>query len=84
MGGAASPQNGVTVVWRPPSLPCWLHAHDPRRQFQRAQALTFPQGHPQEREVGFVWFLNRYGPALVDRLIDELPLEMGHHWVLTI
>jgi uncharacterized protein YllA (UPF0747 family) len=55
-----------------------------RRQFQRAQALTFPDGHPQEREVGFVWFLNRYGPALVDRLLDELPLEMGHHWVLTI
>lgn len=55
-----------------------------RRQFQRAQALAFPQGHPQEREVGFVWFLNRYGPALVDRLMDELPLAMGHHWVLTI
>jgi bacillithiol synthase len=55
-----------------------------RRQFQRSQALTFPQGHPQEREVGFVWFLNRYGPALVDRLMDELPLAMGHHWVLTI
>lgn len=55
-----------------------------RRQFQRAQALTFPQGHPQEREVGFVWFLNRYGPALVDRLMDELPLAMGHHHVLTI
>lgn len=55
-----------------------------RRQFQRAQALTFPQGHPQEREIGFVWFLNRYGPALVDRLMAELPLAMGHHWVLTI
>ncbi|HYE88843.1 MAG TPA: bacillithiol biosynthesis cysteine-adding enzyme BshC [Vicinamibacterales bacterium] len=55
-----------------------------RRQFQRAQALTFPQGHPQEREIGFVWFLNRYGPALVDRLMDELPLAMGHHWVMTI
>ena len=55
-----------------------------RRQFQRAQALTFPQGHPQEREIGFVWFLNRYGPALVDRLMEELPLAMGHHWVLTI
>ena len=55
-----------------------------RRQFQRAQALTFPQGHPQEREVGFVWFLNRYGPALVDRLLDELPLAMGHHWILAI
>jgi bacillithiol biosynthesis cysteine-adding enzyme BshC len=55
-----------------------------RRQFQRAQSLTFPNGHPQEREVGFVWFSNRYGPALVDRLLEELPLEMGHHWVLTI
>jgi uncharacterized protein YllA (UPF0747 family) len=55
-----------------------------RRQFQRAQALTFPSGHPQEREIGFVWFSNRYGPALVDRLLEELPLEMGHHWVLTI
>ena len=55
-----------------------------RRQFQRGQALTFPQGHPQEREVGVVWFLNRYGPALVDRLLDELPLAMGNHWILTI
>ena len=55
-----------------------------RRQFQRAHALTVPQGHPQEREVGVVWFLNRYGPALVDRLLDELPLAMGHHWILTI
>lgn len=55
-----------------------------RRQFQRAQALTFPHGHPQERELGFVWFSNRYGPALVDRLLEELPLDMGYHWVVTI
>ncbi len=55
-----------------------------RRQFQRAQALTFPNGHPQEREIGFVWFSNRYGPALVDRLLEDLPLDMGNHWVLTI
>ena len=55
-----------------------------RRQFQRSQALTFPNGHPQEREISFVWFSNRYGPALVDRLLEDLPLEMGYHWVLTI
>lgn len=55
-----------------------------RRQFQHAQGLTFPNGHPQEREIGFVWFSNRYGPALVDRLLDELPLEMGYHWVLSV
>jgi bacillithiol biosynthesis cysteine-adding enzyme BshC len=55
-----------------------------RRQFRHAQVLTFPNGHPQERELGFIWFANRYGPALVDRLLDELPLEMGRHWVLTV
>jgi bacillithiol synthase len=55
-----------------------------RRQFARARAQAFPDGHPQERTVGFVFFLNRYGPALIDRLHDDLPLDMGSHWVLTL
>jgi bacillithiol synthase len=55
-----------------------------RRQFTRAQSLVFPGGHPQERTLSVVFFLNRYGPALVDHLLQELPLEMGRHWVLTI
>ena len=55
-----------------------------RRQFKHAQAQAFPGGHPQEREIGFVYFLNKYGPGLVDRLGDELSLEMGVHWVITI
>jgi uncharacterized protein YllA (UPF0747 family) len=55
-----------------------------RRQFQHAQAQAFPGGHPQERTIGFVYFLNKYGPALVDRLGEELTLDMGNHWVITI
>jgi bacillithiol biosynthesis cysteine-adding enzyme BshC len=55
-----------------------------RRQFKHAQAQAFPGGHPQERELGFVYFLNKYGPGLVDRLSEELPLDMGVHWVITI
>ena len=55
-----------------------------RRQFTRTRALAFPRGHAQERTIGFVSFLNQYGPALVDRLTDELPLDMGHHWIVTI
>ncbi len=55
-----------------------------RRQFNRAQAQIFPLGHPQERTLSVVFFLNRYGPALVDRLLEELPLELGRHWILTI
>jgi bacillithiol synthase len=54
-----------------------------RRQFGRTRALAFPDGHPQERTIGFVSFLNRYGPALVDRLHDELEPDAGTHWVLT-
>lgn len=55
-----------------------------RRQFRHAQAQAFPGGHPQEREIGFVYFLNKYGSGLVDRLSEELPLDQGRHWVMTI
>jgi bacillithiol biosynthesis cysteine-adding enzyme BshC len=55
-----------------------------RRQFHHAQAQTFPEGHPQEREIGFVYFLNKYGPTLIDRLSELLPGEQGTHYVLTI
>jgi uncharacterized protein YllA (UPF0747 family) len=55
-----------------------------RRQFMRTRALAFPGGHPQEREVAFVFFLNRYGPALVDLLEADLPLEAGQHWVVSL
>ena len=55
-----------------------------RRQFQNARAQAFPGGEPQERAVGFVYFLNKYGPALVDRLYAELPADAGTHWVVTI
>ena len=55
-----------------------------RRQFSRAQSQTFPHGHSQERTLGVVYFLNQYGPALIDRLLEELPVDMGQHWVLSI
>jgi bacillithiol biosynthesis cysteine-adding enzyme BshC len=55
-----------------------------RRQFMHARALTFPNGHAQERTIAFVSFLNQYGPALIDRLTDGLPLDLGRHWIVTI
>ncbi|NQW05663.1 MAG: bacillithiol biosynthesis cysteine-adding enzyme BshC [Acidobacteria bacterium] len=53
-----------------------------RRQFTRTQSLAFPDGHPQERIVDLAFFLNRYGQALCDRLIEGLPLDMGKHYVV--
>jgi uncharacterized protein YllA (UPF0747 family) len=55
-----------------------------RRQFVHARAQAFPQGEPQERAVGGISFLSRYGPALAPRLLEELPVDPGTHWVVTI
>jgi len=55
-----------------------------RRQFMRTRALAFPNGQAQERVIGFVSFLNQYGPALIDRLMAELPPDLGKHWILSI
>jgi bacillithiol biosynthesis cysteine-adding enzyme BshC len=55
-----------------------------RRQFMHARALAFPGGHAQERTIGFVSFLNQYGPALIARLDEELPLDLGRHWIVSI
>ena len=55
-----------------------------RRQFTHAQAQAFPGGQPQEREVAFVYFLDKYGPALLDRVSEVMPGEMGTHYVMTV
>jgi uncharacterized protein YllA (UPF0747 family) len=55
-----------------------------RRQFFRARAQAFPDGVPQERALSSIALLNRYGPAFVQRLVQELPLDLGQHWVLTL
>jgi len=55
-----------------------------RRQFTHARAQAFPDGQPQERAVGGVYFLNRSGPALLDRLEAEAPPDPGTHWVVAL
>jgi bacillithiol biosynthesis cysteine-adding enzyme BshC len=53
-----------------------------RRQFLRTQGLVFPGGHPQERDLSVVFFVSRYGPALVDRLLDGLPHDANLHYLV--
>ena len=55
-----------------------------RRQFSRARGQAFPEGDPQERAVASVYFFNKYGPNLVDQLLDSLPLDVGQHWLVTV
>lgn len=53
-----------------------------RRQFLRTQALVFPGGHPQERDLSVAFFVSRHGPALVDRLVDGLPHDGTSHYLV--
>ena len=55
-----------------------------RRQFRHARVQAFPEGTPQERLIGFVAFLNRVGPGLVDRILAEMPPTAGQHWLVTL
>ncbi len=55
-----------------------------RRQFHRARTQCFPGGDPQERRVGVVYFANRYGFGLVERLLAELSFAPGCHDLLTL
>lgn len=55
-----------------------------RRQFNRTRTSLFPTGHSQERSVSSIYFLNQYGPNLINSLLEDLPLEIGQHWLLTI
>jgi bacillithiol biosynthesis cysteine-adding enzyme BshC len=53
-----------------------------RRQFHRTRALVFPGGQPQERTLCTAFFLARFGPALTDRLLEDLPLHTDKHYLL--
>lgn len=54
-----------------------------RHEQMLAQFLT-PDGHPQERGLGGVYFLGRAGYDLLDRLLDLISVETPDHWVVPV
>lgn len=55
-----------------------------RRQFVRTRALAFPEGDPQERSLNVVFFANRYGLGIGERLMETMPLATDKHYILTL
>ncbi|MGE3578908.1 MAG: bacillithiol biosynthesis cysteine-adding enzyme BshC [Vicinamibacterales bacterium] len=55
-----------------------------RRQFRHAQVQAFPDGAPQERQIGWISLMNRVGPGLVDRILSDMPPSPGRHWIVTL
>jgi bacillithiol synthase len=49
----------------------------------RAANMLFPARGFQERYFGVIYFVNKFGIGIIDRIVDELsPDEIGHHWLV--
>lgn len=55
-----------------------------RDQLERARARLFPNGGLQERTLSAYYFLGKYGPGLVERLLEALPQDTSAHHFGTI
>lgn len=45
-------------------------------RIKRIKNNLFPNGNLQEREIAFIFFLNKYGPDFYDRILDKLDDEV--------
>lgn len=55
-----------------------------RTQLAKCQSNLYPLGIPQERCISPLYFMNKYGDDLVDRLLDTIELDTTSHQVLSL
>ncbi len=55
-----------------------------RNQLERARTRLFPNGGLQERTLSAYYFLGKYGPGLVEQLLEALPQDTALHHFGTI
>lgn len=48
-------------------------------RIKRIKNNLFPNGNLQEREIAFIFYLNKYGPDFYDRIIDEIHEDEPFH-----
>jgi bacillithiol biosynthesis cysteine-adding enzyme BshC len=54
------------------------------RQVERAANGLLPNGTMQEREINILYFMNKYGPEVVERVFRELDIHAFTHQILTV
>jgi uncharacterized protein YllA (UPF0747 family) len=69
-----------------------LEAKAAKTHLQRTQVLErhanllstmlFPEKELQERRIGALYFLGKYGPELIDRLVEQYHPECHDHQVI--
>jgi bacillithiol synthase len=59
--------------------------HDEMRgQIEKASINVLPHGKLQERALSPLYYLNKFGPALIDRLYDSLDVESFGHQIVEL
>ena len=54
------------------------------RQLDRACTIIFPSENLQEREINFIYFVNKYGDGFLKKIFDELEIDKFEHQVIEL
>ena len=54
------------------------------RQLNKLSNLIYPNQNLQERELNFIYFFNKFGPELLDKIFEELTIQEFEHQIILL
>ena len=54
------------------------------KHFKEIHENLFPNGSPQERVISSIYFLNKYGPDWLNKLIEQTKIETLNRQIITL
>ena len=54
------------------------------RQVDKLSSTLLPNGSLQERELNFIYFVNKYGYEILDKMFEELAINKFEHQIISI
>ncbi len=54
------------------------------RQIDKLSSTLFPDGSLQEREINFIYFVNKYGIEVLTKIFDELAINKFEHQIINL
>lgn len=54
------------------------------RQVNKLSNLLYPYSNLQERELNFIYFFNKFGPELLDKIYEELNIQEFEHKIIMV
>ena len=54
------------------------------RQIDKLSSTLFPHSTLQEREINFVYFANKYGPDILNKIFDKIEINKFEHQIIDI